>query len=391
MEGRGVTTAAIAQAAARLERVTLGSARADRLYFAQVREDACVELSALDPQPTDRVVAVSSGGCTALSLLGAGAATVHAVDVNSAQNHLVELKVAAVCRLERLNAVSFLGGTPAPPGRRVAWYRELRGDLTPGARAYWDARAALVTRGVLDAGVSERFIGLVCWLVRYLVHGPARVERMLACGAVDEQRVLFEREWNTRRWRLLFAVLLNRWTMSRVYDPAFFANVGRRNFAEHFLALANHALAEVPIANNYFLQKMFRGAYPVHRADGVPPYLSQSGVDTIARGTGSLLLVDGAVTDHLRTLPDRSINAFALSNVGEWLDGRGVAELFAEVERVASPGARVVFRNFVGWTELPPGCTRLVEDGELGAKLIRGDRSAVQPRVVVCRVAEGGA
>ena len=35
---------------------------------------------------------VSSGGCTALSLLAAGAGRVHAVDLNTTQNHVVELK-----------------------------------------------------------------------------------------------------------------------------------------------------------------------------------------------------------------------------------------------------------------------------------------------------------
>ena len=92
------------------------------------------------------------------------------------------------------------------------------------------------------------------------------------------------------------------------------------------------------------------------------------------------------MTDHLRTLPDRSVNAFALSNICEWLSEAEIGDLFREVERVAAPGARVVFRNFVGWTELPRDCARLEEDRELGAALIRGDRSGVQPRVAVCRV-----
>jgi S-adenosylmethionine-diacylglycerol 3-amino-3-carboxypropyl transferase len=369
-----------------LERVSLASARDDRLYFAQVREDARVELAALHPGPNDRVVAVSSGGCTALSLLGAGAAEVHAVDVNRAQNHLVELKAAACRRLRREEAIAFLGGSASSRTWRFRLYQQVRVHLTKPARDYWDARSDAIRRGAIAAGVSERFIRLVCWLVRHVVHSPSLVNRMLACRSIEEQRELFGREWNTRRWRWLFVVLLNRWSMSRAYDPRFFANVGRTNSAEHFLQLANHALTEVPIADNYFLHKMFSGYYAVEHPDGVPPYLGAAGFSAIAHGAGSLLLVDGSVTDHLRTLPARSVNAFALSNVCEWLDEPEIAALFREVERVAAPGGRVVFRNFVGWTEIPAGCTRLVEDRELGAALIRGDRSAVQPRVVVCRV-----
>jgi S-adenosylmethionine-diacylglycerol 3-amino-3-carboxypropyl transferase len=369
-----------------IERVVLPGASEDRLYFAQVREDARVELAALDVQATDRVVVVSSGGCTALSLLGAGAREVHAIDVNRAQNHLVELKAAAVCALARETVIAFLGGQPMPGHRRVELYRALRFRLTPDARAYWDARPRDMARGVINAGVSERFIRLVSWFVRHVVQTPDRVERLLACRTMEEQQRLFASEWNNRRWRWLFDALLNKWSMSRAFDPQFFASAGQTSFAGHFRALADHALTGIPIADNYFVHHMLSGRYPVTEPDGVPPYLSAEACGVIAGGTGSLLLVDGGVTEHLRTLPDSSVNAFALSNICEWLPPAGIVALFQEVERVAAPGARVVFRNFVGWTELPPQCERLAADPELGAALIRADRSAVQPRVVVCHV-----
>ncbi len=56
-----------------LERVTLPDARADKLFFAQVREDPVLEIEALRPTEGQTIVIVSSGGCTALSLLASGA------------------------------------------------------------------------------------------------------------------------------------------------------------------------------------------------------------------------------------------------------------------------------------------------------------------------------
>jgi S-adenosylmethionine-diacylglycerol 3-amino-3-carboxypropyl transferase len=371
-----------------VRRISLEPARDDRLYFAQVREDPRVEVAALAPRTGDRVVVVTSGGCTALSLLAAGAGEVYAVDLNRAQNHIAELKFAAVRRLDRRTAIAFLGGLPAAGRDRANTYHELRDELTPIARAYWDRRAAAVRRGVINAGVSERFIALVVWLVRYVVQTPERVERLLACRTLDEQRTLFAREWDTRRWRWLFSVLLNRWSMSRAYDPAFFAHVGQGNFAEHFRRLAEHALTDVPVADNYFLHQMLVGRYPVDEQDGVPPYLSEAGVQTILGRRRRLTLVDGSICSYLRALPDRSVNGIVLSNVAEWMTPPEVRALFGEVERVAAPGARVVFRNFVGWTDVPRECTRLIEDVAFGAALIWRDRSVVQPRVVVCRVPE---
>jgi S-adenosylmethionine-diacylglycerol 3-amino-3-carboxypropyl transferase len=125
----------------------------------------------------------------------------------------------------------------------------------------------------------------------------------------------------------------------------------------------------------------------VEQDDGVPPYLSESGVRAVSQRADRLALVDGSVLACLRTLPSGSVHCFALSNVCEWLTVEQVAEQFCEIERVAAPGARLVFRNYVGWTDLPRECTRFVKDSALGDALIKRDRSAVQARVVVCRAA----
>jgi S-adenosylmethionine-diacylglycerol 3-amino-3-carboxypropyl transferase len=375
--------------ASHVDRSEVGGTIDGRLFFAQVREDPCVEIAALRPGGAGRIVAVSSGGCTALSLLGAGAREVHSVDVIRAQNHLVELKAAAVRTLDRRAAIAFLGGLPAAGGERLRAYAHLRDVLTAPARAFWDSRRRAVRGGVLRAGVSERFIALVSWLVRHVVHDPARVHRLLACRTLDEQRALFVGEWSTRRWRWLFDALLNRWTMSRAYDPAFFANAGLPSFAAHFRTLAERALTELPVANNYFLHEMLEGRYPVAVTDGVPPYLGEEGARDIASGRGTLRLVDGGMTEHLRSLPDASVDGIALSNICEWLAPADVLALFREIERVTVPGGRVVLRNFVGFTALPRECARIEEDVAFGAALARTDRSMVQYRVVVARVRGG--
>ena len=103
-----------------------------------------------------------------------------------------------------------------------------------------------------------------------------------------------------------------------------------------------------------------------------------------------LTLVDGSYTAFLRTQPDASVTGFALSNICEWLSAGDVEQLFAEIVRTAAPGARVCFRNFVGWTEVPARWRDVVvEDRQWGATLSRGDRSLVQRRFAICRVEKG--
>ena len=348
-----------------------------------MREDPRGELAALAPTAGDTVVVVSSGGCTALSLLAAGAGQVIAVDSNATQNHIVELKAAAVT-LGAREAVMFLGAQHSQS--RGATYAGLRGQLTPPARQFWDIRPRAVARGVLSAGVTERFIDGVVTVLKLLVHPPGRIERMLACATVEEQQALFAREWNSRRWRALFAVLCNGFVFRGTYPPAFFTHLAHATFSDHFRSVADHALTALPVRENYFLHQMLTGLYPAGANGGVPPYLTAAGTATVAAGRDRLALVDGGMTDYLRTRADRSVDCFALSNIGEWMTDAEVGVLFREVLRTAAPGARLVYRNFLGWTELPAGCERIIEDRALGERLTGTDRSAMQRRLVACRI-----
>jgi len=148
--------------------------------------------------------------------------------------------------LDAPQAVAFLGGFEARTAWRRSVYSRLRPALSPGAREYWDARRRVVARGVLGAGVSERFIHLIVVAIRALVHPPSRIRRLLACRTLAEQQELYTREWDNRRWRLLFSVLLNRVVFRHTYDPGFFQHVENSSFARHFRRLIEHVLVNVP-------------------------------------------------------------------------------------------------------------------------------------------------
>src|SRR5471030_2707712 len=63
-------------------------------------EDPALDRVALQLQPNDRLVVISSAGCNALDYLLAGTGEVNAVDVNPIQNALLEFKVAALRTLD---------------------------------------------------------------------------------------------------------------------------------------------------------------------------------------------------------------------------------------------------------------------------------------------------
>ena len=255
---------------------------------------------------------------------------------------------------------------------------------------WWDERLDAIRMGVLGAGVSERLVRTVVGALGLIGYGRRRRERLLACTTLAEQRDFFDREWNTRRWRGLIRLTLGRRRLSGVYDPAFFDRVENESFGEHFLRCMEHGLTTLPVSTNYFLRFMLTGTYGERETDPRPPYLDSAGARLVSDGLDRLTLVDGAMTDWLRTQPAASIDGFSLSNICEWLPPDAIDALFAEIARTAAPGAVVCFRNFLGWTEVPARWREvIVEDRLRGEALIRTDRSLLQRRFAPCIVRAG--
>jgi S-adenosylmethionine:diacylglycerol 3-amino-3-carboxypropyl transferase len=100
-----------------INRISLPGADDGRLFFAQVREDPRLEAAALRDHLDGPIAIVTSGGCTALTLLAEGARHVVAVDLNRTQNHICELKAVAVAQLGPAAGAALIGGAPADADR----------------------------------------------------------------------------------------------------------------------------------------------------------------------------------------------------------------------------------------------------------------------------------
>jgi len=366
-----------------LRRTNTGDGLAGRVVFAQVREDPSVDVAWVDPQEDDHVVVVTSGGCTALAMLAAGAGRVTAVDRNRAQNDLADAVTAAISVFDHPTMLRFVGAAPAPPSERLGLYPQVRPLLTDEARRRWDAHRRLIARGLVHAGLTERAAAPLAFAIRHFVQRPSTVAALLGAGDMAAQRDVFDRRWNNRRWRALFALTMNRVTCRPLYK-GFFDNVDGAGFSDVFRAGVDHALRDVPIAENWYLHDLFEGRF---RADCLPPHLRADAQATIAANRDRISLVDGSVVSLLRTLPDGDVNGFCLSNVGEWLAEAEFAALLREVVRVAAPGAVVVFRNFVPrGSAIPPGLADVLQPLVPDPMATVLDRSLVRYQTFACRV-----
>ncbi|HNJ78331.1 MAG TPA: DUF3419 family protein, partial [Marmoricola sp.] len=364
-----------------IDRHNSAEARVDKLFFAQVREDADIEIAALSDVLNGTIAVVTSGGCTALSLLAAGTGEIHAVDLNRTQNDVTELKAVAASSLPWSELLTFLGARSGEPAQRQTQYAGLRDQLSPHAREYFDARPRMISGGVLHAGITEKFLrALVATLRRGIVRNGV-MEQILMAPDLATQKRLWEEGWDNRRWRAFLGTLCNRRVFDKVYAEGFFSNTGKTSFADHFGSVIKHVLTELPTRTNPYAHDIITG----HFGTDLPAYLTEKSTARIAESTGRLHLWDKPMTSWLAQQPAGSLDGVTLSNICEWFTKPEIEELFTSIARALRPGGVVVLRNFVGWTDLPPSAQAWFEVDDRSQELSLADRSLMQYRVVVLK------
>src|SRR5215211_7924830 len=81
----------------------------NNLVYNTCWEDPRLDRVALELTPDDEVMVITSAGCNVLDYLLCGPRRIHAVDMNPRQNALLELKIAALRRLEYPKFFAFFG------------------------------------------------------------------------------------------------------------------------------------------------------------------------------------------------------------------------------------------------------------------------------------------
>ncbi len=238
------------------------------------------------------VVAAAEGGDRILRLLAGAPKRLAVVDPRPAQRHLVELKLAALRTLAHPEYLELAG--PRPSRRRRALYQRVRPRLPRETDEFWLDRLGLVDRGVWSQGALERRLSAFRAFVRW-IQGSRRLARFQALTTDEERRATYAREWRSWFWRRLGPLL---WKHCFDVPPE---RLDR-------LLLEGRLLA--------------------------PPPEIDASVFQAAKDGGPRALVAGSPDDYLRTLPDASVDVFALGR----LDVRG---LEGDIARTARPGARI--------------------------------------------------
>jgi S-adenosylmethionine-diacylglycerol 3-amino-3-carboxypropyl transferase len=346
-----------------------------RILYAQSWEDPAVDIRALEIGPSDDVLAVAASGDNALALLLERPRSVVAIDFNPAQCALLELKIAAIARLSWAEMLEFLGVRPC--GRRDLRYARVREALSARARAFWDANVEAIRRGPIHAGRFEGMYRTFRGAILPLLVSRRTIRRLLVADSLEEQRRVYREEWNGLRWRALIRIFFSRTVFGLLgRDPAMFRYVERGDVGGFFLERARHALEDIPIRGNWFVEYALTGEFADERL--LPPYLLEENHPRLRALLSRLEIVNDALEDYLPALPAGRFSKFYLSDVFEYMSEDAAERTLRALWRVGRDGGVLSYRNLLAPRARPESMrAMLVPDEELGRELNARDRSFV--------------
>jgi len=352
----------------------------DSILFSSCNEDSACELRAFGELAGKRVLCITASGGRVLNLLLAKPAVIWAVDLNPAQNYLLELKVAAMRSLDHAAYLRFLGVRECSD--RLQTYAALGGELSSAARHFFAAHCTLVANGILLQGRLERYLRQLSKLLQ-LTH-PFGVRRLFAFDDLDEQR-RFVTKLDSAFFRLVAQTACRRSVLQAFSgDPGFFRYIPREialhraiytGVLDHF----RHRLAR----DNPLMQLVFFGRFTYEPA--LPIYLNAASYDRVKAELGRVQLVikTSTVSRVLAEAGPAAFDAFSLSDISSYLDDAAHAELFGAVLAAARPGAKLCSRsNIYHRPLLAAHERRLLRDPVLERELAIADHSCVHKFLV---------
>lgn len=214
-------------------------------------------------------------------------------------------------------------------------------------------RINVFARGFYQTGLLGRFIGATHLVGKAL---GVNVRAIAAASTVEEQRQIFDRD---------IAPVFDHWLLRRILkNPAslyglgippaqFAALAGGQDMSDVLRQRVEKLACNFPIKENYFARQAFARSYSASEGGVLPPYLDAGNFDSIRARCDRVDVRHESMTQFLSHCAGRSVDAIVLLDAQDWMSVGQLTDLWREINRVASPGARVIFRTAADERLLP--------------------------------------
>lgn len=312
------------------------------IRYANQWEDASVLRKALTIRPGDNVLSIASAGDNSFALLLDDPATIVAVDINSAQLFLIELKMAAIQLLSYQECLAFLGFSEMSSPNRIKIYQKLRADLNKEALEYWDGKHQTIESGVIYSGKFEQYFHLFSKRILPLIHSRKTVEQLFVVGTSKEKEQYYKEQMNTWRWRFFFKLFFSKTIMGWLGRDSSFQNEVTVNVSEFILGRAEKILSSEKVSKNFMLRFNLTGRFdPL-----LPDYLTSEKVyETIKKRLERIQLIKGYIQEAANL--NIKFQAMNMSDIFEYMPPELFCKTSIALYELGSAGCRYAYWNLM--------------------------------------------
>lgn len=324
----------------------------NNLVYNTCWEDPRLDRVALEFNPRDHVLVITSAGCNALDYALAGVERVYAVDMNPRQNALLELKKAGIRALDFDTFFQMFGEGRLPGVKRI-YQEKLRHYLDDWSRQFWDRKIKWFDnrrRTFYFRGTSGTFARLMKIYTDKVIRVRPYLDQILDAKTIEEQAEIYNTKLKDKFWSNLVKFTLNRdTTMAMLGVP----RAQRRqieatydgDLVRYIQQCLEGVMVRLPMRDNYFWRLYMNGQYT---RECCPTYLERENFEKLKGG-----IVDrvSTHTDSVQGFLEKhpwKISKFILLDHMDWLSDHFFPLLEAEWQAIvdkAAPRARLIWRS----------------------------------------------
>lgn len=313
----------------------------DFIRYSLVWEDSQTLYDALDVNPNDHLLIITSAGCNVLNTLLRNPASVTAVDLNPVQNKLLSLKKHIILHHDFTVYHSLLGFA----GREAVCFAKQRllETLSGDERNFWSLFFEDYPDGLLTSGKLERYItGFYNTLNRIQ---QQQLQHLLTYKNVNEQYAFFMRHLHNSSLSEAFIDYFDDENLSKGRDPkllTFTTETGGQAFYNRFVRQVSSSL----IHTNFYFRFFFFGPLNLPE-DILPPCYRKENYNALKEQLPKLQIITGEAIDYLLSASGVVINKASLSNIFEYTSRHEFENVCQALSKNPYCHLRIVFWNLL--------------------------------------------
>ncbi|CAH1784131.1 unnamed protein product [Owenia fusiformis] len=315
----------------------------ETVVFAWQGEDHRPLKKALEIKEGSTIFSIASSGYNPSMLLLENPAKIVMVDNNPSQIAWCMLYFSAIKNLtyeEFRSLIGFGKGGTTTSDERGRIYDSLRGSLPSKALVYWDFhRETMSKSGMYLFATCLRLWGLEKFAP--IAHSQETLDKFLSFADIGQQRVFYEEQWDTWRWRRAF-ILAHLNISPTIFRP--FMDL-LPDLAPRWLNRFREICTSVPNMDNphieIFLTNKISGKY------SLPDFWKREYFAPIRDRLDRFELIHVDANEYFERTSEK-FDGFVLSNVGDAYSKGEHDQWVTRAIKRGKPGSRITYLSVAG-------------------------------------------